>query len=78
MAALTDIYSILAEGSEALQDLHVLPWERKDRLDAMMGKLETMQDNLDSDTVECCDYWSSLSKQTVSQTVVSTRQQTVL
>ena len=70
-AALRDIYNVLAEGSKALQDLKVLPWERKDRFLAMVAKLETMQDDLDADIVDDCEYWPSFSKQPGYKTVVS-------
>lgn len=64
VAALNDVYSVLAECSQVQQDLQKLPWERKSSFEASMHRLEDMlsaiAEGLDSDE----DLWPTLARHT--------------
>ena len=63
VAALGDIYTVLADMSKALQALQTLPWERKNRLDAVLSKLRKMLDAVQGGVEDLNDdLWPTLSK----------------
>ncbi|XP_043241439.1 uncharacterized protein LOC122391496 [Amphibalanus amphitrite] len=49
LAALCDIYGVLAEGSKSLQNLQVLPWERQRMFSTMLDNFTEMQDAVELD-----------------------------